>query len=604
MATSLFLYTHFDPYRMSLVTVTIVVLVVFDSICRQSNGVFFDRQTLGTIQALNNLFRKAWCSTALLDTLADIAQLDDEMKKDNATAFGGFALQLPYWLQFRSPILGDYDPEVLQRAVQIQNCVVESTTLRVQIGTAAATAKAWEKDIAVELEERLKFECKQLEKLDEMLSVAGTVGAIVSMPVVCSAWDTLCAQLFSRGCQARHWVAICKAEDDSASRNHLHIFDGKCESPYWVEKAALIPKSEWLARTGYSGEITVWVVRKLAAVCAQSSAKETTSLPVQTPMQPLPQSTVPLPRKVDRWTDLTHQCRITKESILSLFRHAGYTSEAAAAFDAIDLNCLGKIDRKEFLKAFLDGRMKASGGPGSAPGCGWQLTLQVCDCLEDVAKLLKEDTPADVLKKLEAKNCFAEVASNKADLSNQAERLYIHEQRMVARCASSVIVQLLVIGGHSEKSEDKDCCFDTVQKYLDLEAKHAKDLDEALDRRTTVGQYSPMKPILGAFNTPGISTREQVHPHRAMSPPRKSVQETLVADFEESSFRCTDLTSPLVVASFDSGQHKSTPQGQVTPCSAFVGRTPAGAKGSPVLDLAPHIAKGVDLTPIVSPSTR
>ena len=26
--------------------------------------------------------------------------------------------------------------------------------------------------------------------------------------------------------------------------------------------------------------------------------------------------------------------------------------------------------------------MKASGGPGSAPGCGWQLTLQVCDCLE------------------------------------------------------------------------------------------------------------------------------------------------------------------------------------------------------------------------------
>ena len=120
----------------------------------------------------------------------------------------------------QTQILGDYDPEVLQRAVQIQNCVVESTTLRVQIGTAAATAKvhlfslretalsaihveAWEKDIAVELEERLKFECKQLEKLDEMLSVAGTVGAIVSMPVVCSAWDTLCAQLFSRGCQAR-----------------------------------------------------------------------------------------------------------------------------------------------------------------------------------------------------------------------------------------------------------------------------------------------------------------------------------------------------------------------------------------------------------------
>lgn len=90
--------------------------------------------------------------------------------------------------------------------------------------------------VADEMSARVAKEHESLEELDRILSVEGTVGAIMNVPVS-SPWDYLQSRLLGRTIQPRHWVAI-------ANLDKCLILDGKCEQPYRIEQATALPKSE------------------------------------------------------------------------------------------------------------------------------------------------------------------------------------------------------------------------------------------------------------------------------------------------------------------------------------------------------------------------
>ena len=100
---------------------------------------------------------------------------------------------------------------------------------------------------AREAEERAELNHKRFEEFDSELNKEGCVGVIVNLQSKPSMWDKVYGLVSAT---SRHWIAIANLDKDAvagggALRGRL-VLDPKCERPYWVEKAALLPRSEVL----------------------------------------------------------------------------------------------------------------------------------------------------------------------------------------------------------------------------------------------------------------------------------------------------------------------------------------------------------------------